>query len=168
MSKMTDEQIIKALECCIKSTSDCDNCPLHITGDGDCTDKAKQGALDIINRQQTEIEKLNVELVGMRGACNSYKMHYDNAKAEMESLKADKIIAERHEKDARELYKDVVIQLKTAKAEAIKDILLTLEAEARSSDKYIEEYDDSKEQKAYNQALWKAYNLVKEMVGEGK
>lgn len=87
MSKMTDEQIIKALECCIKPTSDCDNCPLYIRGDGDCIDKAKQGALDIINRQQAKNEKLNVELVGMRGACNSYKMHYDNAKAEIERLR---------------------------------------------------------------------------------
>jgi hypothetical protein len=50
--------------------------------------------------------------------------------------------------------------------EAVKDVLLTLEAEAVSSDKYIREYDDSKVQKAYNQALWKAYNIVKEMVCE--
>ena len=42
--------------------------------------------LNLINRQQAEIERLNVELVGMRGACNSYKMHYDNAKAEIERL----------------------------------------------------------------------------------
>lgn len=62
MSKMTDEQIIKALECCIKPTSDCDNCPLYIRGDGDCIDKAKQGALDIINRQQAEIERLQKDL----------------------------------------------------------------------------------------------------------
>ena len=31
---------------------------MHIRGDGDCTDKAKQGALDIINQQQAEIERL--------------------------------------------------------------------------------------------------------------
>ena len=41
---------------------------------------------DQINEQLEEIEKLNVELVGMRDACNSYKMHYDNAKAEIEDL----------------------------------------------------------------------------------
>ena len=46
---------------------------------------------------------------------------YNCQKAEIESLKADKIIAERHEKDARELYKDVVIQLKTAKSEAYRE-----------------------------------------------
>ena len=46
--------------------------------------------LDLINRQKAEIERLNVELVGMRGACESYKMHYDNAQAEIKNLKADK------------------------------------------------------------------------------
>ena len=50
----------------------------------------------------------------------------NDLKAEIESLKADKIIAERHEKDARELYKDVVIQLKTAKSEAIREIAYEL------------------------------------------
>jgi predicted nucleic acid-binding Zn-ribbon protein len=44
--------------------------------------------VDLINRQKEEIENLNVELVGMRGACESYKMHYDNAQAEIEDLKS--------------------------------------------------------------------------------
>lgn len=61
-NRVTKNDVIKALQCCIKSTSDCDNCPLHIRGDGDCTDKAKQGALDIINQQRTEIERLKEEL----------------------------------------------------------------------------------------------------------
>lgn len=41
-------------------------------------------ATKTIEKQSAEIEKLNVELVGMRGACESYKMHYDNAQAEVE------------------------------------------------------------------------------------
>ena len=42
--------------------------------------------LRIIKEKNAEIEKLNVDLVGMRGACESYKMHYDNAQAEIERL----------------------------------------------------------------------------------
>lgn len=38
-----------------------------------------------LKERQAEIEELNVELVGMRGACNSYKMHYDNAQTEIEN-----------------------------------------------------------------------------------
>ncbi len=39
--------------------------------------------------QKAEIEKLNVELAGMRGACESYKMHYDNSQAEIERLQEE-------------------------------------------------------------------------------
>jgi len=56
---MTDNQIIKALERCpeISSVVDCKKCPLN---------KGKYGcvrfALDLINRQQAEIERLNTEI----------------------------------------------------------------------------------------------------------
>ena len=50
---MTDEQIIKALECCIND--DCDNC--HDTF-GNCEHNAMRNALDLINRQKAEIERL--------------------------------------------------------------------------------------------------------------
>ena len=83
---MTDNEIIKALECCSTTMAgECKECPLYKRVDN-CTSKLTKNALDLINRQ-----------------------------------KADKIIAERHEKDARELYKNVVLQLKTAKSEAIKE-----------------------------------------------
>ncbi len=103
----TDAEIIKALEICIDFVSNgkslCKNCPLYDCND--CASVQRKQALDLINRQKeqikqlenierfatktiekqtAEIEKLNVELVGMRGACESYKMHYDNAKAEVE------------------------------------------------------------------------------------
>lgn len=55
---MTDNEIIKGLNCCVLPTTDCANCPAYVRGDGDCFDKVKQGALDIINRQKAEIEKL--------------------------------------------------------------------------------------------------------------
>ena len=78
---MTDKEIIKALECCIKHT-ECPECPMK--GTRNCISELNKNALDLINRQQAEIERLTVELVGMRGACESYKIHYDNAQAESE------------------------------------------------------------------------------------
>ena len=56
---MTDKDIIKALECCIKETSDCDHCPLFIPADADCFNISKSGALDIIYRLQAENDRLN-------------------------------------------------------------------------------------------------------------
>ncbi len=48
---MTDNEIIKALEYC-----------------KDCSANINSEILDLINRQKAEIERLNTELVGMRGA----------------------------------------------------------------------------------------------------
>lgn len=83
---MTDNEIIKALECCKTSDSDsCKKCPLY-NGNKPCKENLDEHIFDLINRQKAEIERLNVELVGMRGACESYKIHYDNAQAEIERL----------------------------------------------------------------------------------
>ena len=109
--KMSDEDIIKALE--VHSNEKFDNCEGCPYLDGDSCEgfikysKPYRDVLDLINRQKAEIdilirkketlrdevyelqaenEKLKTELVGMRGAANSYKMHYDNAQAEIKKL----------------------------------------------------------------------------------
>ena len=46
---------------------------------------------------------------------------YETQQAENKELKTDKIIAERKEKDARELFKNAVLQIEQAKIEAIKE-----------------------------------------------
>lgn len=53
---MTDNEIIKALECCGDPHSVCAECP--IKDDHGCNEQLANYALDIINRQQAEIEKL--------------------------------------------------------------------------------------------------------------
>ena len=50
---MTDNEIIKALECCMKD--DCDNCP---NGFGNCEHNLAEASLDLINRQKAEIDIL--------------------------------------------------------------------------------------------------------------
>lgn len=61
---MTDEQIIKALECCTKGTTSdvCVDCPLRTTDI--CTEEENgvlKLALDLINSQKAEIERLEQE-----------------------------------------------------------------------------------------------------------
>lgn len=87
---MTDNEIIKALECCHGEYSpDCDNCPNENTcGDINVTDSA----LGLINRQKAQIARLEIELKAMRGAANSYKKWYHETK-----FKAIKEFAERFE-----------------------------------------------------------------------
>jgi DNA repair exonuclease SbcCD ATPase subunit len=118
---MTDKDIIKALKHCYehKSCNDCvgclgvEECILNVDPAGDI--------YPIINRQQAEIEKLNVELVGMRGACNSYKMHYDNARAEIERLEKELSTANNHITRLESQIERLLLMLKTKRAEAIRE-----------------------------------------------
>lgn len=60
---MTDEQIIKALECCATDkTDDCFRCPydkmVYNPGYGWCADRCREDALNLINRKKAEIESL--------------------------------------------------------------------------------------------------------------
>lgn len=60
---MTDEQIIKALECCATDDGDdCFKCPydnmVYNPGNGGCANRCREDALDLISRQKAEIERL--------------------------------------------------------------------------------------------------------------
>ncbi len=129
-SELKDEEIIKALECCMNGNNCGGCCPYDDEDDTceECTSKLTKDALDLINRQKAEIERL-------RNSESTY----------------------------RSCYESLTNMYEEAKSEAIKEVLMTLDAEVESSNKYIREYDDSEVQKAYNQGLKKAYSIVKEM-----
>ena len=74
---MTDKEIIKALECCIKD--DCDNCPNSF---GNCYSNLAGYALDLIKRQQAEIERLNGEKENLRCVIDDLCNNTEYAKSE--------------------------------------------------------------------------------------
>ena len=53
-------------------------------------DKAIE-ALENVNRQQVEIERLKIENQSLRSAANSYKLHYNEARAEAVKEFAEKL-----------------------------------------------------------------------------
>lgn len=58
--KFTDEEVIKALECCVGDDFDyCKECPS--LRNKPCQEPMLIGALDLINRQKAEIERLEEE-----------------------------------------------------------------------------------------------------------
>ena len=64
MKKLTDEQIIKALEYCFTrgfDESTCYECPFY-TATAKCTEDLRDSVLDLINRQAAEIENLKIEI----------------------------------------------------------------------------------------------------------
>lgn len=117
---MTDNEIIKALECCDGTLGGCEECP-NYRNRYRCTikpdalnlirnQKAKIEALqmdnaqlqsDVVNANMNsehtlaEVERLNVELKAMRGAANSYKLHYGNLKSEIIREFADRLKTEK-------------------------------------------------------------------------
>ena len=60
---MTDNEIVKALECCARLNRKCNECPLLNDGavSAHCISVIRCEALDLIKRQQAEIEKVKSE-----------------------------------------------------------------------------------------------------------
>ena len=80
---MTDNEIIKAMECVMGNDVNCSECTYQkVPPFPSCRMMCAKNALGLINRQKAEIERLNIELQSMRSAANSYKMHYETAKSE--------------------------------------------------------------------------------------
>lgn len=102
---MTDNEIVKALECCGKGFGNCDGCP-YDDDNADCvTLKGEtlmmKDALDLINRQKAEIERLEAENNKLKVASNLFAMYVQN----VEEVKADarKEFAERLKPPKNEL-----------------------------------------------------------------
>ena len=57
VNKLTDEQIVKALECCT-TRNDCWGCPRHDSSVNACMELPMREVFDLIKRQKAEIERL--------------------------------------------------------------------------------------------------------------
>ena len=103
-NKLTDNETIKALECCTNSFyngfAKCEECPKFTEMSG-CTIKLMCNALDLINRKNAKIERLQKE---GKEAVSCF--------TRMESL-----------------YKIKCKELEIAKAEAVKELIESLEDE---------------------------------------
>lgn len=80
--RMTDSEIIKALECCEAMQNDCVGCPLlnYSQNSEECMTELINYAIDLIKRQQSEIEALKKVVL------DDYATEYDN-KIRLEAVK---------------------------------------------------------------------------------
>ena len=99
---MTDEEIVKAFECCNDNYSCPADCPLY-EDDRDCLSALNKPVLNLINRQKAEIESLKdilydadgVNLVNYwhqqckiaENGCRNFEEENKKLKAEIERLK---------------------------------------------------------------------------------
>ncbi len=93
--KFTDEEIIKSLECCVKAKTmgDCIelNCPFRNDWDLCLSGEIKKMALDLINRQKAEIERLEKTYKADQQLISALNKSYNLAKAEAYKEFADKL-----------------------------------------------------------------------------
>lgn len=61
---MKDNEIIKALECCIKEEVNCRNCPYEEYRHTDCVDRVYNDVINLINRQKKEIQAYKLYYAG--------------------------------------------------------------------------------------------------------
>ena len=86
--KFTDEEVIKALRCLLSTNDTYDDCP-YCDDCGDCVDcvgKALHDALDLINRQKAEIERLDT-IVNPKEHGVSFFVMINEAKERFEAYK---------------------------------------------------------------------------------
>ena len=128
---MTDNEIIKALEDCKNAKATCDCCKLFSIKRGGM--HCVEDALDLINRQKAEIERLKTQFRYLDVECERLERieeAYENLKKEKEQLEKDK-------ENLAYSFANAVGQKMTAKAEAIKGVA----AELYNSFAQYETYD---------------------------
>ena len=154
---MTDNEIIKALECCSDITFRCDGCPLQHLKYSECYELMTRSTLNLINRQQAEIERLQKQ---------------DKVAEEIIREQADKIFNLQSENDRltdrnralSEKADNSIIACISARAEAVKEF-----AERLKEHKIDIDVSFGYGREVYTEAVAviEIDNLVKEMVGEG-
>ena len=81
---MTDNDIKKALECCLGDIPPCTTCKYEFGTNtvDECMGKLMQDALDLINRQQAEIERLNIRNKVLTEITKNYDWKFSKVKSE--------------------------------------------------------------------------------------
>lgn len=132
---MTDAEIIKALACCKSPVADCDECTIFDFGT-DCQFIVIKYALDLINRQQEDIERLRsmncakldtihdlqADTNKLKEQLQDVQERYEEAQTKIEQWKEE---ANKYQK----LWCIAVDDIETAKAEAYKEFAKKLKKE---------------------------------------
>ena len=127
---MTDNEIIKALECCTnnKGTGSYVDCPLANYAFEECADILRTEAYNLINRQKDKIKEFDERNIIYRGTVEWQAKEINRQKAENERLKKEVEDKERAYNDEFCLRKEwqtkcreVLKEKQTTKSEAIKE-----------------------------------------------
>lgn len=111
---MKDNEIIKALECCTRNGTldvyrkDCDICPLDDCNSENCVYITQTEALDLIKRQQAEIERLKSMNQAKLDMIHDLRAKIEALEMENEQLKSDIANALMNADHMEELYNNAI------------------------------------------------------------
>lgn len=162
MITLTDEEIVCTLKCCGVYHS-CDSCPFYEDKvDGkDCLSYLQTYALDLINRQKSEIEKMNIQLQELWNTASLYKAEGERWKDYNENLlTANTVLSNEILEAKEEAYKEF--------AEKLNEQFLNLQYNAKTTRKTvkIEELKEQMDWILHTVAIETIDNILKEMLGE--
>ena len=86
--KLTDSEIVKALECCTTNGASCKDCPAFVKVDRSNCKKYFRGALDLINRLQAENDRKDKIYIDLLKTSSARVDVINELQAEKEVLKA--------------------------------------------------------------------------------
>ena len=117
MSKLTDTEILKALECCVSDDiNSCDDCPFFEQCEN--YQRIEEIALDLINRQKAEIERLREGIKFEREIVDNIPNLLLQAQSEARKEFAERLLTENGTMDKRII-----------SAERVKNLLEEMEGE---------------------------------------
>ena len=128
MSKLTPNEIKKALECCTSENFGCGNCPLNEFG-GNCGVVLRNGCNDLINQYEAKIKALTMDNEQLQSDIINAEMNLNHAQAEIDML-------EKHSTEmARKHYQDGKVEATRYFAERLKATPIRLRVD------YVTEFD---------------------------
>ena len=130
---MTDNEIIKALECCKGGWCISKNCPLNEFEDDGCEHILAKYALNLINNLLNENENLAEQLCHLEIKCEWLEKENESQKAEIEELEMYKSLYY----DLRAESLETIKAIKHYKAEAIKEFAERLCEDRVSNDPVV-------------------------------
>ena len=149
---MTDNDIIKALECCNNGWCD-KRCPYYDRIDvANCMEQRGADQLDLINRQKAEIETMKERVKGQKKALFEQQAYSAKVQSEIEWLREINSLVTEVGQEWQKLYED-------AKAEAIKEFAERLKEQTTYHEDECGDFVPWVDCRDID-------NLVKEMVGD--
>ena len=163
--KPNNNDIIKALDICSKSTNGCSHSKYtcedcYLNGQPMCSSVLLQDAIDLHTRQQAEIERLQKEVNLVSMQFQDIQERQEESQAEIDKLNAENMLTMSERNAFRTSFYDVLKQLKTAKSEAVKEFAERVKEFMHNKFKTLDEYEFEYITES------DIGNLLKEMVGE--